>query len=127
MGLKQQENENRKALDTARKNSRKKQEMSAIKTELGQNETKDAIKIVKSVLDTRHKEELAQLEDRYGAEREQLLIDCPKEERIKVLSDWEYRMNCGVVKLKQTHYDELIQYLEQVAPTTAETIRENNE
>ena len=62
--LKQQENENRKTLETARKNNRKKQEMSAIKTELGQNENKDAIKIVKSVLDARHKEELAKLEDR---------------------------------------------------------------
>ena len=62
--LKQRENENRKTLETARKNNRKKQEMSAIKNELGQNEMKDAIKIVKSVLDARHKEELAKLEDR---------------------------------------------------------------
>ena len=32
-----------------------------------------------------------------------------------------------ILKILKTHYDELIQYLEQVAPTTAETIRENNE
>ena len=31
-----------------------------------------------------------------------------------------------IVKLKQTHYDELIEYLEQVSPKTAESIKLNN-
>ena len=62
--LKNQENKNFGELEDARKTVRKKQEIVAIKNELGQNEKKDAIKIVKSVLDARHKEELAKLEDR---------------------------------------------------------------
>ena len=35
-------------------------------------------------------------------------------------------MNMDIVKLKQTHYDELIEYLEQVSPKTAESIKLNN-
>ena len=122
-----QEVENKKEMESVKKTNIQKSELEVIKAGIQENGGDDAIKIVKSVLDARHQEELAELEDFYGIEREQLLIDCAEEDRIKVLSDWEYRMNMDVVKLRQVHYDELIKYLEQVSPKTAESIKANNE
>jgi len=127
VAIKKQEAENKKDMEIVKKKNIQKSELAVIKAGIKENGGDDAIKIVKSVLDARHQEELAELEDRYGIEREQLLLDCPEEDRIKVLSDWEYRMNMDIVKLRQVHYDELIKYLEQVSPKTAESIKANNE
>ena len=58
---------------------------SIIKEGIKENGGEDAIKIVKSVLDARHKSEMAELEDKFGIQREQLLLECSEEDRIKVI------------------------------------------
>ncbi|CAG5113760.1 Oidioi.mRNA.OKI2018_I69.chr2.g7850.t1.cds [Oikopleura dioica] len=125
--IKEQEDANKVDLNNKRKENTQRAEINLIKTQMNQSDKPEPLKIVKSVLDARHKKELAELEDKFGQEREELLLNCDPNERIMVLSDWEYRMNKAIVELRQQHYNELIDYLDQVCPKTADSVRANNE
>ena len=100
--IKEQEDANKVDLKNKRKENTQRAEINLIKTQMNQSDKPEPLKIVKSVLDARHKKELADLEDKFGQEREELLLNCDPNERIKVLSDWEYRMNKGKSYLQTT-------------------------
>lgn len=86
----------------------------------------DVYGIVKRVLAKRHQEEANQLEDRFGLEREELLIKCSADQRDVALADWEYRYNQDKVNLKSTHYTELVDYLEKFSPEAAKQVTRKN-
>ena len=88
--------------------------------------SEDSVKIVKSVLDQRHRREIAELEEKYSLEREQLLVQSTPENRINVLSEWEYRFNQDRLQLKNEHYNQLVISLEKISPKTSEMVQKQN-
>ena len=101
-------------------------EIELIRQALETADNPDVYTIVKQVLSKRHQDEANQLEDRFGIEREELLIKSSPEERDLVLADWEYRYNQAKVNLKSTHYSELVDYLEKFNPETARQVERKN-
>merc|ERR1712062_928805 len=118
---------NTNILSAARKAEVRKSELKLIEEGLKNLEnSEDSVKIVKSVLDQRHRQEIADLEEKYSVEREQLLVQSTPENRINVLSDWEYRFNQERLQLKNEHYNELVLYLGKISPKTSEMLLKQN-
>ena len=122
----QQQSANELKLAEHHKQQVVKAEMDLIRQALEHVDQPDVYVIVKRVLSKRHQEEADQLEDRFGLEREELLIKCPADQRDLALADWEYRYNQAKVNLKSTHYTELIDYLEKFNPEAAEQVTRKN-
>ena len=56
------------------------------------------------VLDDKHRREIAELEEKYFFERENIVVSTDADQRINILSNCEYRLNQARLKLKQDHY-----------------------
>ena len=78
------------------------------------------------VLDDRHRREIAELEEQYFFERENIVVSTDADQRINALSNWEYRFNQARLKLKQDHYNDLVEYLGKISPSTSQTLQRQN-
>merc|ERR1712079_16670 len=118
--------QNHEVLAKARHNEVKKAELKLIQESFENSNEQDSITLVKSVLDERHRREIAELEEKYFFERENIVVSTDSEQRLNALSNWEYRFNQARLKLKQDHYNDLVEYLGKISPSTSQTLQRQN-
>ena len=78
------------------------------------------------VLDDRHRREIAELEEKYFFERENIVVSTDADQRINILSNCEYRFSQARLKLKQDHYNDLVEYLGKISPSTSQSLQKQN-